>query len=84
MTIQWFDLAIALQDELTVAGKIYRYLLRTHRLTARKVLSSCSEESYSSNINVFYGLRYAVQFAMLALVFNTMMIWSAFKEVGLY
>ena len=72
--MQLFDLAIALQGEFTVAGKCYWYLLRTRRLTALKVLSSCSEESYSSNINVFYGLRDAVQFAMLMLVFDTMML----------
>ena len=40
------------------------------RLTTRKVLGSCSEESYSSYINVFYGLRDAVQFATLVLVFD--------------
>lgn len=74
MTTQRFDLAFALQGEFTVAGKFYWDLLRTRRLTTRKVLGSCSEESYSSYINVFYGLRDAVQFATLVLVFDTMML----------
>ena len=49
----------------------YLDLLRMRGLTAPKVLGSCSEESYSSYINIFYGLRDAVHFAMLVSVLDT-------------